>query len=78
MLIMYYILCDVKQNFEKILRGLLGGSAGGCEAGDDGDCEHKEEGNRGKPMPPVGGLDVGDFDEDGSDGKGLDEHFDFS
>ena len=53
MLIMYYILCDVKQNFEKILRGLLGGSAGGGEAGDDGDCEHKEEGNRGKPMPYV-------------------------
>ena len=48
--------------------GFLGGSAGGGKAGDDGDREHNQKGNGGKPMPPVGGLNVGGFDKDGSDG----------
>jgi len=53
-------------------------SAGGGEAGDDGDGEHNSEGDSGKPVAPVSGSDVSGLDEDGADGEGLDEHFDFA
>jgi len=56
----------------------LNGSSGCGEAGDNGYRQHNGECNRGKPVSPGGGLNVSRFDQDGSDGEGLDEHFDFS
>lgn len=54
------------------------GSSGGVEAGDDGGDNHNCEGDCSEPAAPGCGGDVGGFYDDGSDGEGLDEHFDFS
>jgi len=53
-------------------------ASGGGEAGDDCDRQHNDECNHSEPVSPGVGADVSRFNEDGSDGEGLDEHFDFS